>query len=233
LVVQDDETQNPYYLMMVTDITEQKREEHAALRLAVSHERERLARDLHDAVSQSLFASLIIAEALPRLWEHSPERAYAELVHLQQLNRGALAEMRTLLLDLRPETVLETEFETLLNQLAAALQSQRDITVVIQVPPHLSLPPEVKVVLYRITQEALNNVAKYAQSHQVTIRLVQNLAQLELCITDDGQGFDPNNVSTGFGLKIMQERAEAIGATLHIMSQLKQGTSVTVVWPLS
>lgn len=218
--------------MIVTDITVQKQSAQAALLIAATQERERLARDLHDAVSQSLFAALVIAESLPRLWERSQERAYEELVHLQQLNRGALAEMRMLLLDLRPAAMLEADLVTLLKQLASSLQSQKKISVSMQVQPNLDVPPDVKVVLYRVAQEALNNVAKYAHARQVTVSLVQDQVCTKLSIIDDGQGFDSHSVSPGFGLKIMHERAEAVGASLHITSRPEQGTSVTVVWPM-
>jgi PAS domain S-box-containing protein len=233
LVLPGNEIQSLHSLMVVTDITEQKRDEQEALLLAATQERERLARDLHDTVSQALYASLLVAETLPRLWERSPERAFKELIHLQKLNRGALAEIRTLLLDLRPAALLDVDMLTLLSQLTVSIQSRKKLAIALQVHPDVDVPPLVKIALYRITQEALNNVVKYAHAHHVTINLSHDETQVELSIQDDGHGFEPDNLlSTGFGLKIMRERAEAIGATLHIASQLKQGTTLSVTWPI-
>lgn len=231
IVIQNDKSETPQCLIIVTDLTELKHREEEALILAAAHERERLARDLHDAVSQSLFAATLIAEALPRLWDRSPATARKQLVLLHQLSRGALAEMRTLLLELRPGALQNTDIQSLLSQLTNAIQSRRKITFSLEVQPDLVIPSPVKLVFYRIAQESLNNVVKYANAKQVTVRLVRDEACVELSIQDDGRGFDLEGVSpTGFGLKIMHERAEGIGAALTISSELGQGTYVRVVW---
>ena len=220
--------------MTVTDITKRKRDEGEALLLAATQERERLARDLHDAVTQTLFAASLIAESLPRMWERSPVLALERLSLLHQMMRGALAEMRTLLFDLRPAALADADMLTLLGHLTTSIQGRTRLTMSLQVQPNVNLPTEVKVALYRITQEALNNVVKYAHAHHLTISLIQDEARVELSINDDGHGFDPDgpSSSTGFGLKIMRERADAIGATIHIVSKPGQGTTVTVVWPV-
>jgi PAS domain S-box-containing protein len=214
-----------------------------AQRLAALEERQHLARELHDAVTQTLFSASLAAEVLPRLWERNREAGLRCLTEVHQLTRGALAEMRTLLLELRPAALVETELGALLHQLAEATSSRARIPVTVEAVPHCTLPPEVQVALYRIAQEALNNVAKHAEARhlEVNMRCVPPCPSeegrpetaVELCVIDDGRGFDPAVLpagSRGLGLGIMRERAAAIGAAFHIQSQPGQGTRIMVIW---
>ncbi|MFN2227243.1 MAG: GAF domain-containing protein, partial [Anaerolineae bacterium] len=134
-----------------------------AQKLAVMEERQRLARELHDAVTQTLFSASLIAEAVPDLWESDQEEGRALLAELRQLSRGALAEMRTLLLELRPTALVEANLRDLLRQLGEAASGRTGVPVTIRVDDPGPLPQEVHVALYRIAQEALNNVVKHAQ----------------------------------------------------------------------
>jgi PAS domain S-box-containing protein len=194
-------------------------------------ERERLARDLHDAVTQTLFSAGLIAEALPRVWEHSPERAREGLEELRQLTRGALAEMRTLLLELRPGALTEKPLGELLGHLTQAMTSRTRVSVTLTVKGDSSLSPEVQIALYRIAQEALNNVAKHASAAEASVDLHCQPGRVALSIQDDGRGFDAADaLPDQLGLGIMRERAERIGATLAIQSQPDHGTHVTVDW---
>ncbi|HEU5098890.1 MAG TPA: CHASE3 domain-containing protein [Roseiflexaceae bacterium] len=211
--------------------------ENARLRIqaqqtAVAAERSRLARDLHDAVTQTLFSTSLIADVLPRLWERNAAEALARLNELRQLTRGALAEMRTLLLELRPATLTEVGLGELLRQLAEATISRARVQVDLKIEGQCRLPPDVQLALYRIAQEALNNVARHAGASQAAVLLSCQPEQLELRISDDGQGFDPAGVGRDhLGLCIMRERAEAIGALLRLDSQPGCGTRVMVSWP--
>ncbi len=202
--------------------------------LAAQHERQRLARDLHDAVSQTLFAATITAEVLLREWEQNPTSIGPKLSQLHKLTRGALAETRAVLLELRPESLADIDFDTLLEQLIEAIQSRKRL----EISAHLALAedpaPELKLVLYRITQEALNNIVKHAQASQVTIKLFQDTTQLVLEISDDGVGFEIASVQpTSMGLSIMQERADNANATLEIKSVVNKGTQITVIFPIT
>jgi ligand-binding sensor domain-containing protein/nitrate/nitrite-specific signal transduction histidine kinase len=210
--------------------------------LAVLEERSRLARDLHDAVTQTLFSASLVAEALPNTWEKNPQEGRGLLQELRSLSRGALAEMRTLLLELRPAALLETRLDDLLRQLGEAASGREGIPVTVQIEGEAELhrgglPPDVHIALYRITQEALNNVIKHARAHRATVRLCcspesqTEPTQVLLSIRDDGRGFDPAQLPhnrLGFG--IMQERVQAIGGTLTVESQPGHGTQVTVLW---
>ncbi|NDJ78519.1 MAG: PAS domain S-box protein [Chloroflexi bacterium] len=202
-----------------------------AQQLATLQERQRLAHELHDAVSQTLYSASVIAEALPQLWERDPEKAKRRLSQLRQLTRGALAEMRTLLLELRPSALAEAEFDELLNQLITALQGRTQIEAVLKTEGNHSLPEDVQTALFYITQETLNNVVKHAQATRVTVSLHHEPDTLSLSVIDDGCGFDPGAIeATSMGLRIMHERALSIGANLSIISQQGQGTQILVSW---
>jgi two-component system nitrate/nitrite sensor histidine kinase NarX len=199
--------------------------------LAAFHERQRLAQNLHDAVNQSLFSAGLIAEVLPRLWERDSDEVRRSLEDLRRLTRGALAEMRALLAELRPSILTDTDLGDLLHQLASAFTGRTNVPVAVDVTGQGHMPTEVQVAFYRVCQEGLNNVAKHADAGQVAIRLhyAEGAVQLRLC--DDGRGFDPAHVSPGrSGLSMMRERAQAVGATLSIASQLDHGTVLSLDW---
>lgn len=199
---------------------------------AAAAERQRLARDLHDAVTQTLFSASLIAEVLPRLWDKRPDDARKRLDELRELTRGALAEMRTLLLELRPSTLTEVELSELLRQLTEAMIARARLPVTLTIdgePP--TLPPDVQLALYRIAQEALNNVTKHAQASAVSVDLKIDDDLLTLRIEDNGRGFDPSTIPPDhMGVSIMRERAETIGAVLEIDSQPGKGTRLQVQW---
>ena len=198
---------------------------------AVAAERGRLARDLHDSVTQTLFSASLTAEVLPRIWERNPQEGMVRLEKLRELTRGALAEMRTLLLELRPAALAEMPLSDLLRQLAEGIAGRTRIEIAVTVTDEYELPAEVKTALYRIAQEALNNVAKHSKAHTAHINLTYTVGQVRLTITDDGIGFDPGaNRAKHLGLRIMAERAETIKATLNVETTTQQGTQITVLW---
>lgn len=200
--------------------------------LAALEERQRLARELHDGVSQTLSSAKLIADVVPRIWERNPEKAEQALTQLRQLTQGALAEMRMLLMELRPEALLEAELVDLLRQ-AVQVTSSRTGTPVSLVAnaQKCSLPPEVKFALYRIAQEALNNVAKHANAERVEVHLNCQPERVTLRIWDNGRGFEMDNIPSGhFGIAIMHERASEIGASLNMESGIGKGTEIVVVW---
>jgi two-component system nitrate/nitrite sensor histidine kinase NarX len=210
--------------------------ENAQLRQQVAHsaaaaERSRLARDLHDAVTQTLFSASLIAEVLPRIWEQNPEEGQRRLTELRELTRGALAEMRTLLLELRPSALEEAKLGDLLRQLGESITGRARVPVSVRVEGECQVPVRVKAAFYRIAQEALNNVAKHAGASEVAVQLECASNRVELSVRDDGRGFDPAcTPPDSLGLGIMRERAEDVGATLCIESGAGQGTRIHVSW---
>lgn len=198
---------------------------------ATIEERQRLARELHDAVTQSLFSSSLIAEVLPRLFEHNPEEGWRRLEELRQLTRGALAEMRTLLMELRPTALEEVELGDLLRQLSEAFIGRARVPVNLILDGEVAIPQEVKIALYRVVQEGLNNIFKHSGASLVTVSLRGEPEEVELLVEDNGRGFNPDGVSSEhLGLGIMRERAGEIGAEIEISSEIGIGTKVRVRW---
>ena len=202
-----------------------------AAQSAVAAERSRLARDLHDAVTQTLFSASLIAEVLPRIWDRNPQEGQRRLAELRELTRGALAEMRTLLLELRPSALIEAQLGDLLRQLAESITGRARVPVSVEVTGEGQVPVDVKVALYRIAQEALNNVAKHAGASEATVHLHCTPDQAAMSVTDDGCGFDAAHTPPDhLGLGIMHERAGDIGATLNIDSKPESGTKIEICW---
>ncbi len=198
---------------------------------ATLEERQRLAQNLHDAVNQSLFSASLIAEVLPRLWERDPDEARQSLEDLRRLTRGAMAEMRGLLAELRPLVLTDSDLGDLLRQLGDALTGRTNIPVAVTITGQETLPAGIQVSLYRLCQEALNNIAKHASAKQVWIMLHFDAGLVTLRIRDDGCGFDPEDVPSGhYGLSMMRERAKAIGADLSIDSQPGYGSEIFIRW---
>lgn len=205
--------------------------EHAQT-LAALQERQRLAQNLHDAVNQSLFSAGLIAEVLPRLWKRDPATAQKSLEDLRILTRGAQAEMRALLAELLPTTLTDTELGDLLLLLGNAFTGRTNIPVDVRAVDEGSLPAETQVAIYRICQEALNNIAKHAKASRVEIDLHHASGELKLLICDNGRGFGTSELTPSghYGLAMMRERAEAVDAELTVTSQPGKGTRVTIHW---
>jgi PAS domain S-box-containing protein len=202
-----------------------------AQELAALNERHKLARDLHDAVTQTLFSASAVAETLPRVLDQNPDALRANLELLSRMTRGALSEMRVLLSELRPTSIVNTPFSMLLRQLVEALQARKLISASYEMNDEPQLVPEVHIALYRIVQEALNNVSKHSQATQVIIHLQVDGGRIELLIRDNGCGFQPEQITSGMGLGMMRERAEAINALLEIKNKDEGGTDIHVLWP--
>ena len=199
--------------------------------LAALEERQRLARNLHDAVNQSLFSAGLIAEVLPRLWERDPVEGRQSLEDLRRLTWGAQADMRLLLAELRPSTLVDAKLGDLLHLLGNALAGRTNIPIHVSVVGEGNLTSDVQVALYRLCQEGLNNIAKHAGASRVDIQLKIEAGVVELRIQDDGRGFDPDQTLPGhYGLSMMRERATAVGATLFITSQPGHGTEIVIRW---
>jgi PAS domain S-box-containing protein len=202
-----------------------------AQEIAVLEERQRLARNLHDAVNQSLFSAGLIAEVLPRLWDRDQDLARQSLEDLRKLTRGAMAEMRALLAELRPSTLTDSELGDLVRLLGNAFTGRTNVPVELTVIGQGILPAQAQVAIYRVCQETLNNIARHANATTVEINLEYLENALELSIRDDGKGFDPEQTTSGhYGLSMMRERAEAVGAQLSITSQPGHGTELTIHW---
>lgn len=198
---------------------------------AVAAERNRLARDLHDAVTQTLFSSSMIADVLPKIWERNPDEGRRRLEELRQLTRGALSEMRTLLVELRPAALADTDLGDLLEHQVNAFIARTRLQVGFERNVSHNPPVEVKEAFYRIAQEAFNNIARHAEAAQVRVRLDGEPGKMDLTIQDDGVGFDAQTLEhEGLGLGIMRERAHSIGSRLEVVSRPGRGTRLHLNW---
>jgi signal transduction histidine kinase len=201
---------------------------------AVLEERSRLARDLHDAVTQTIYSASLIAEVLPKVWERDPTEGKRDLAQLRQLVRGALAEMRILLFELRPSALETADFETLLHQLGDTLTGRSRIPVEIFIEGNLDIPTEVKIVFYRIVQEAFNNILKHSEASLVNLSVIVEPDRVLLKIWDNGRGFDPMGISHDrMGIRIMRERLASIHADLKIESSPGNGTKLVSIWMMN
>ena len=209
---------------------------------AATEERQRLARELHDTVSQTLFSTSLIAESLLRMQARDPDTLLNGLHDLVRLTRGALAEMRTLLLELRPTAIRNLRLNDLLRQLVAGLTGRTQLMVEVELDEDHTVPVDVRLTFFRLVQEAMNNIVKHAHAKHVTLRRrdllpapvsrgKEPLPGLEIIVSDDGQGFNPQSVLPGhYGLGIMRERVDAIGGELTIKSRPGQGTEIKITW---
>ncbi len=197
----------------------------------VIDERNRIARDLHDAVNQTLFSAMMIAENLPSIYDANREAGRRLLTDLYQLNRSALTEMRSLLVELRPEAMQHVGLDLLLAQLVDSLERRTGIQVEMDLQKTGELPAEVKQSFYRIAQESINNVARHAEASRLSVALRWGKGEsLEMLIHDDGKGFQPYQITSGLGINIMRERANMINAKFDIQCAPGQGTRVYLIW---
>jgi len=199
--------------------------------LAVEHERNRLARDLHDSVTQTVFSMNLAAQSARLLLDKEPSRTSGQLHRLEELAANALREIQSLVSQLRPRSVAEEGLPTALRRLADERLARDGLQVSLEVRGNGMLSEAAATGLYSIAHEALTNVLKHSGVHEATLRL--NLDATETCleIEDRGLGFDPQadlNQSGHLGLAGMSERAHEIGWNLSVESQRGQGTRIRV-----
>ncbi len=205
-----------------------------AQKLAAAEERQRLARDLHDSVTQTLYGVTLYAEAAARLLASGEATLATEHVkEMRALAREALREVRLLIFELRPPVLEQEGLVVALQARLEAVEERSGVKTNLQMEGFEEgqrLPLDLETGLYRIAQEALNNALKHAQADQVTVYLRQHDHQVMLAITDDGQGFDPVIAPKkgGMGLCNMQERARLLGGKLTVESQPGAGTKIQI-----
>jgi signal transduction histidine kinase len=195
-------------------------------RLAVARERQRLMRDLHDSVTQTIFSMTLTTQSALLLLERDPARVGTQLERLVQLTRAAQAEMKALVSELRPDHE-EAGLVTALRRHLAGHALPTDLSVSLEVQGDRSLSPAEEQGLFRIAQEALNNIVKHAGASRAVVRL-QLEGPLSMEIADQGRGFRPGRDSNpqGLGLTGMRERAAEIGWSLRVLSSPETGTRV-------
>jgi len=218
------------------DISERERLEHdlrlRSVELAANEERAKLARELHDSVTQALFSMGLTLRTYEMLAERDPEAARAKLAELRQLQADALAEMRTLIFELRPHGLETDGLEQALRNHAAAVAGRTGLAIAVDVRLDERLDPDTEEALYRIAQEALHNVVKHANAESAHVRMAATESEVRLSVEDDGSGFDPAAASAGkLGLVGMRQRAEQLRGRLTVARRPGGGTQVSVVVP--
>ncbi|BCL81027.1 sensor histidine kinase [Ktedonobacteria bacterium brp13] len=200
-----------------------------ARELATLQERHRIARELHDSVSQSLYGISLGAHTAQEALESEPEQAMVSIEYVIALAEAGLTEMRALIFELRPESLATEGLVAALAKQVAVLRTRYKLTVETELNEEPELPLEMKEALYRIAYEALYNVVKHAHASIVVIRFRQQADEISLEVRDNGKGFDPAGSFPGhLGLSSMRERATKIGGTFAVESSPGAGTSICV-----
>ena len=204
--------------------------------LAVLEERNRLARELHDSVTQSLYSLVLFTESWRRMVKsEGTERIEEYLNRIGEISQQSLKEMRLLILELRPPMLEQEGLVGALKKRLDAVEKRVGVNARVVMEDFIELPPFVEEELYRIAQEALNNSLKHAKATKEDVRIFVENKTIILEVSDDGIGFDPSAIDQrgGMGLVNMGERARHIGGALTIQSTPGKGTIVRVSVPIS
>ena len=202
-----------------------------AKQAAITAERNRLANELHDTISQTLWSVSLISERLPAIWEKDQDKGRVSLATVHQLAQTALEEMRLLLMELRPSSLIDAKLGDLIRQVAEIVGKRIGLNIVVRIEKQDTLTPEVHFALYRVVQEALNNIARHALASHIEIEFNSDGGHVDLAIQDDGIGFEPQNIGPShLGLSIMKDRVKSIGGRLETISHKGEGTLIKVAW---
>jgi signal transduction histidine kinase len=200
--------------------------------LAALEERNRIARDIHDSLGHALTALNIQLQTAARLWQVDPIQAQSFLTQALKLGAIAMKEVRQSVSALRADAQTEPPLEVAIESLAADFRQGTGVLISTHINLSQAVPPQTRKTLYRIVQEALTNISKYAQATQVQIQLVATNDSVCLTVEDNGMGFSLNQTTTGFGLQSMQERVAAWSGNFHLETQPGAGCRITVELPL-
>lgn len=234
----------PCVLAIAHDITKRKQSEEALRRVQAElaqgiqerialEERQRLARELHDSVSQALYGISLGAHTALSLFDEDRTKVLEAINYILSLAQAGLTEMRALIFELRPESLAMEGLVTALTKQTAALRARYNIEVEVSLCDEPEVPLSVKTALYRIAQEALHNAVKHARPNRLAMRLACEPDSLKLEVRDNGIGFDPQADYPGhLGLRSMRERAQSVGGMLDIASAPDSGTRIFVCVPI-
>jgi NarL family two-component system sensor histidine kinase LiaS len=200
---------------------------------AIMEERQRLARELHDAVSQQLFAISMTATAVGRTLEKDFSKAQRQIALIEEMSAVAQSEMRALLLHLRPVYLEGKGLEQGLRELIRELQEKMPIDIVFEMDPDVQLMKGIENHLFRIVQEAISNTLRHAKASKMEIRLLRRGETVRLTLRDDGIGFDMDeNKQTSYGLSNMQERIVETGGSIQFITAPGKGTRIEITVPV-
>lgn len=200
--------------------------------IARAKERQRIARDLHDSLGQTLTALNIQLQTALKLWRLDPEAAKSFLTQAQRLGANAIKEVRQSVCLLRATENADKPLEQLIESLVEDIQQVTGLSISTCINLSAALPQEVNTTVYRIVQEALNNICKHAAATAVKIQIKTIPGGVQLIVADNGKGFRRNALPKGFGLKGMAERVAALSGQFHIESEPGKGCQIKVELPI-
>jgi two-component system sensor histidine kinase UhpB len=211
------------------DRLESERRESARQALMVQEaERQRIARELHDEVGQTLTGVMLQIEGLAG---SIPEELRGQLEEMRETARHGTEEVRRIARRLRPDALEELGLESALAALASSFERQTRIPVLRRLKQNAAVTPEEELVIYRVAQEALTNVARHAEATWVQVELRHSADEIVLAVRDDGRGLPDRAAASSHGIRGMRERAMLVGATLHIESRPDRGTVIALSIP--
>jgi two-component system, NarL family, sensor histidine kinase UhpB len=214
---------------MLDRLETERRDAGAHALKAQEEERQRLARGLHDEVGQSMTAVLL---QLKRMTANASREQRAQLAQAQQVVKASLEDVRRLAQELRPELLDHLGLASALSSLASGFEQRAHVRVRRQLERSLPpLDPRAELVIYRVAQESLTNIARHAQAMEVLLSLQRGSNSVVLCVIDDGQGFDPRTHAEGGGLRGIRERALIVGGTAAIKARPGGGVEVRLEVP--
>jgi signal transduction histidine kinase len=199
---------------------------------ATLEERNRIAREIHDSLGHSLTALNLQLETALKLWQSNPGKAETFLATAKELGSKALNDVRQSVSTMRSNPLQEQSLERAIASLAESFHRSNGILPIYQINLEYPLAPEINTAIYRITQESLTNISKYAYATEVKLELATARGNLRLIIQDNGRGFDLGQNTTGFGLHSMRERTLALGGEFNINSAPGSGCKIKVNIPL-
>jgi signal transduction histidine kinase len=199
---------------------------------ATLEERNRIAREIHDSLGHSLTALNLQLETALKLWQSNPGKAETFLATAKELGSKALKDVRQSVSTMRSNPLQEKSLDVAIASLLENFHRSNGILPIYQINLEYPLPPEINTAIYRITQESLTNISKYAYATEVRLELTTTRGNLRLTIQDNGRGFDLGQNTTGFGLHSMRDRTLALGGEFNINSTPGSGCKITVNIPL-
>ena len=202
--------------------------------LSIVEERNRLARELHDSVSQKLFGLVLGAESAGTLLDRDPEAAAEQVARIGELAQEALGELRGLIFELRPASLEDEGLAATLRKQVDMLERVHGRPIEVRIAGAAHCAPEAEGEVLRVAQEALNNALRHAEAERIELRMEARDGRLIVIVADDGIGFDPGDRglrARRLGLTSMEERARALGGNLAVVSAPGEGTTITLEVP--
>ncbi|CAM3120672.1 sensor histidine kinase [Paenibacillus sediminis] len=200
---------------------------------AIVEERQRLARELHDAVSQQLFAISMTATAVGRTLEKDFDKAQRQVELIEEMASVAQSEMRALLLHLRPVYLEGKQLSQGLAELVKELKAKVPMDIILEMDEDIKLVKGIENHLFRIIQEALSNTLRHSKADKMEIRIQKRLDTIRVTLSDNGVGFElDHKKQASYGLSTMQERVNEIGGTIHIITAPEKGTRIEITVPV-